>query len=173
MPGRRERRASAVQVTGRTDGSLRALWRARHQLELVSHPAEFGKRTGLHLLHRPAATHLHRSFGDADIVGNLFAQPPGQRDHHGLGDQVGGLNPGDFVLAGREAAADRLQRRRHPGRYAARPGGRDQAAVAAGLSRGSGRNLRRCLSGHRHVLHGRGRHGTADAQSGAAEIAVA
>ena len=34
----------------------------------------FEKRTGLHLPHRPAAVHLHRGFGDADIVGNLFAQ---------------------------------------------------------------------------------------------------
>src|SRR4051794_11634564 len=53
----------------------RALRLVKHQLELVSHPAEFWKRTGLHLLHRPAAMHLHRGFGDADIVSNLFAQP--------------------------------------------------------------------------------------------------
>src|SRR4051794_40870999 len=55
--------------------TLRALRRVRYQLELVSHPAEFRKRTGPHLLHRPAAMHLHGGFGDADIVGNLFAQP--------------------------------------------------------------------------------------------------
>src|SRR3954470_9179333 len=54
--------------------TLRALRRVRYKLELVSHPAKFWKRTGLHLLHRPAAMHLHRGFGDADIVGNLFAQ---------------------------------------------------------------------------------------------------
>ena len=53
---------------------LGALRLVRHQLELVDHSAELGKRTGLHLLHRPAAMHLHRGFGDADIVGNLFAQ---------------------------------------------------------------------------------------------------
>src|SRR5262249_53185922 len=37
------------------------------QLELVGHSAELGKRTGFHLLHRPAAMHLYRGFGDADI----------------------------------------------------------------------------------------------------------
>jgi hypothetical protein len=50
------------------------LRRVGHQLELVSHSAEIAKRTGLHFLHRPAAMHLHRGFGDADIVGGLFAQ---------------------------------------------------------------------------------------------------
>jgi hypothetical protein len=35
------------------------------KLEPVGHPAEFGKRAGLHFLHRPAAMHLHRGFGDA------------------------------------------------------------------------------------------------------------
>src|SRR6516165_7642162 len=43
------------------------------QLELVDYLAELWKRAGFHLLHRPAAMHLHRRFGDADIVGNLFA----------------------------------------------------------------------------------------------------
>jgi hypothetical protein len=43
-------------------GVLRLLGR---QLELVGHWAEFGKRTGFHLPHRPAAMHLHRGFGDA------------------------------------------------------------------------------------------------------------
>jgi hypothetical protein len=77
-----------IPVTPRRDGqsvekrngaspkaySSRALRLVRHQLELVGHSAELGKRTGLRLLHRPAAMHLHRGFGDADIVGNLFAQ---------------------------------------------------------------------------------------------------
>ena len=45
-----------------------------YQPKLISHSAEFRKRTGPHLLHRPAAMHLHRGFGDAAIVGNLFAQ---------------------------------------------------------------------------------------------------
>src|SRR5260370_4253306 len=52
-------------------GVLRLL---RHKLELVGHSAELGKRTGVHLPHRPAAVDLHRGFGDADIAGNLFAQ---------------------------------------------------------------------------------------------------
>src|SRR6516165_5302158 len=46
----------------------------RHEVELVGHSPEFWKRTGLHFLHRPAAMHLHRGFGDADIIGNLFAE---------------------------------------------------------------------------------------------------
>src|SRR4051794_13055911 len=37
-----------------TSGALR---RVKHELELVGHPAEFWKRTGLHLLHSPAAMH--------------------------------------------------------------------------------------------------------------------
>src|SRR5262249_47331998 len=32
--------------------------------------------TGLHLLHRPAAMHLHRGFGDADVVRDLLAEAP-------------------------------------------------------------------------------------------------
>ena len=45
-----------------------------HELELVGHSAKLGKRTGVHFSHRPAAVNLHRGFGDADIVGDLFAQ---------------------------------------------------------------------------------------------------
>ena len=41
------------------------------------------------------------------------AQPARQRDHHDLGDQIGGLYPGDLILTGGEPAADFLQRRRH------------------------------------------------------------
>jgi hypothetical protein len=52
-------------------GALRLL---RHQLELVGHSAELGKRTGVHLPHRPAAVNFHRGFGNADIAGNLFAK---------------------------------------------------------------------------------------------------
>src|SRR5207244_2291735 len=37
-------------------------------------------------------------------------QPAGQRDHDDLGDQVGGLHPGDLVLRRRQPAADLLQR---------------------------------------------------------------
>jgi hypothetical protein len=48
--------------------------RVGHQLELVSRSAELPKRTGFHFLHRAAAMLPHRGFGDADIVGDLFAQ---------------------------------------------------------------------------------------------------
>ena len=62
-----------------TDRGLETLGRSGtrrvgHQFELARHPAELGKRTGLHLLHRSAAMNLHGRLGDADIVGNLFAQ---------------------------------------------------------------------------------------------------
>src|SRR5215475_6092850 len=63
-----------VAATRRGAGGSGALRLLRHQLELVGHSAELGKRAGLHLLHGPAAMHLHRGFGDADIVGNLFAE---------------------------------------------------------------------------------------------------
>jgi hypothetical protein len=52
-------------------GVLRLL---RHELELVDHSAEFGKRTGVHLPHRPAAVDLHRGFDNADTARNLLAQ---------------------------------------------------------------------------------------------------
>src|SRR5271169_4444649 len=52
-------------------GVLRLL---RHQLELVGHSAEFGKRTGVHLPHRSATVDLHSCLGDADFAGNLFAE---------------------------------------------------------------------------------------------------
>jgi hypothetical protein len=41
---------------------------------LIGHSAEFEKRTGVHFRHRPAAMHLHRGFGDADVASDLFAQ---------------------------------------------------------------------------------------------------
>lgn len=42
--------------------------------ELVSHLAELWKRNGRYFLHRPAVMLFHHGFGDADIVGDLFAQ---------------------------------------------------------------------------------------------------
>src|SRR5215472_12574648 len=62
--------ATSTSRKGASSGGLLV----SHQLELVSHSAELGKRTGFHLLHRPAAMYLHGSFGNADVVGNLFAQ---------------------------------------------------------------------------------------------------
>src|ERR1700733_11035887 len=56
------------------DACSRPLRLLRHQLELIGHSAKFGKRTGVHLPHRPAAVDPHRSFGNADIAGDLFAQ---------------------------------------------------------------------------------------------------
>src|SRR6266700_4418828 len=80
MTGARDRtnRASRKAFSSR---ALRLIW---HQLEFVGHPAELGKRTGLHLLHRPAAMHLHRRFGDADIVGDLFAEAAARDLNHDL-----------------------------------------------------------------------------------------
>src|SRR5580692_804509 len=49
-------------------------WIVREQLELVGHPAELGKRTGLHLSHRPAAMNFYRSLGNSHIAGNLLAE---------------------------------------------------------------------------------------------------
>src|SRR5262249_61054613 len=63
---------------------LEALRVVGQQLELVDHSAELWKRAGLHFLHRPAAMHLHRGFGDADIVGNLFAQASARDLNHDL-----------------------------------------------------------------------------------------
>src|SRR5262245_51515377 len=70
-----------------SSGALRLV---RHQLKLVGHSAELRKRTGPHLLHGPAAMHLHRGFGDADIVSNLFAQTATRDLNH------------DFALPGAE-----------------------------------------------------------------------
>src|SRR5271167_3719130 len=55
-----------------------------HELELVDHSAELGKRTGVHLPHRPATVDLHRGFGDADIAGNLFAEATARDLNHDL-----------------------------------------------------------------------------------------
>src|SRR4249920_1120076 len=62
-------------------GALRLLG---HQLEFIGHSAELGKRTGLHLLHRPAAMHLDCGLGDPDIKGNLFAKPAARNLNHDL-----------------------------------------------------------------------------------------
>ena len=58
-------------IGGVGSGALRLL---RYEVELVGHSSELGKRTGVHLLHRPAAMHLHGRFGNANIVSNLFAK---------------------------------------------------------------------------------------------------
>jgi hypothetical protein len=42
------------------------------QSEPVCHSAELWKGTSLHLAHEICPMHLHRRFGDADAVGNLF-----------------------------------------------------------------------------------------------------
>ena len=55
-----------------------------NQLEPIGHSAELGKGAGLHLLHRPAAMHLHRRFRDADIEGNLLAQATARDLNHDL-----------------------------------------------------------------------------------------
>src|SRR4029077_12660415 len=46
-----------------------------YQLEPVGQSAELGKRSHVHLPHRPAAVDLHGGLGDADIAGNLLAEP--------------------------------------------------------------------------------------------------
>src|SRR5215472_1476357 len=68
-------------------GTLRL--RSPH-IEGVRHPAKLGKRTRLHLPHQVGAMHLHRGFGDADIVGNLLVQATGHNMEH------------DVTLAGAE-----------------------------------------------------------------------
>src|SRR6516225_6664769 len=55
-----------------------------HQVESLGHSAELGKRTGLHLLHCPAAMHLHRGLGNTDIEGNLFAEAAARNLDHDL-----------------------------------------------------------------------------------------
>src|SRR5215475_13219056 len=56
----------------------------RYQIEDVRHPAELGKGMSLHLPHEVGAMHLHRGFGDADIVGNLLVQATGHDMEHDL-----------------------------------------------------------------------------------------
>ena len=63
-----------------------------YQIEAVRHPAELGKRTRLHLPNQVSAMHLHRGFGDADIIGDLFVQATGHNVEH------------DFTLSGAERA---------------------------------------------------------------------
>src|SRR5215475_11115569 len=64
-----------------SSGARRLMW---HQIEDVRHPAELGKGTSLHLPHQVGAMHLHRRFGDADIVGNLLVQATGRDLNHDL-----------------------------------------------------------------------------------------
>src|SRR5262245_57913719 len=54
------------------------------QVEDVRHPAELGDGTSLHLPHQVGAMHLHRRFGDADIVGDLLVQATGHDMEHDL-----------------------------------------------------------------------------------------
>src|SRR5277367_3288288 len=75
----RSRRSRRRKKGWRGSGVLRLL---RQELELVGHSAELGKRTGVHFPHRPAAVHLDRGFGDADIAGNLFAQATARDLNH-------------------------------------------------------------------------------------------
>src|SRR5215469_10544018 len=76
--------ALAKSVTRDRHVGSKALRFVGHQLEFLGHSTELGKRTGLHLLHRPAAMHLHRGFGDAEIEGNLFAEAPARNLNHDL-----------------------------------------------------------------------------------------
>ena len=62
-------------------GALRLVW---CELEHIRHSTELGKRTGLHLSHQVGAMHLHRGFGDADIVGNLLVETTGRDLNHDL-----------------------------------------------------------------------------------------
>ena len=62
-------------------GALRPLW---CQIEHIRHSAELGKGTSVHLAHQVGAMHLHRGFGDADIVGNLLVQATGRDLNHDL-----------------------------------------------------------------------------------------
>jgi hypothetical protein len=73
-PGSLIRPRSSASRKAYSSVELRLVW---HQLEFVGHSAKLGKRTGLHLLHRPAAVHLHRIFGDADIVARAAVRKAG------------------------------------------------------------------------------------------------
>src|SRR5215470_19537789 len=91
----------------------------RHQIEHVRHPAELGKGMSLHLPHQVGAMHLHRGFGDADLVGNLLVQAAGRDLNHDLtlagAESVEALSePGQSLTAlpsgsiARESRLDRL-----------------------------------------------------------------
>ena len=71
---------------------------SRHQLELVGHSAQLRKRARLHLLHRPTAVYLHCGFGNADIVGNLFAEAAAGDLNHDLA--LPGAERGETFLEG-------------------------------------------------------------------------
>jgi hypothetical protein len=81
-PRRRAQPGTSVRRDPRFDSTtLRFL---RHQIEPFGHSAQLGKGTGLHLLHRPAAMHLYRGLGYADIEGNLFAEAAARDLDHDL-----------------------------------------------------------------------------------------
>src|SRR6516225_7879890 len=65
----------------RGSGALRFRW---YQIENARHPTELRNGTSLHLPHQVRAMHLHRGFGDADIVGDLFVQATGHDMKHNL-----------------------------------------------------------------------------------------
>src|SRR5262245_6166681 len=77
-------RSDRANNTPRKVDSSGALRPVGHQLELVGHSAKLRERTRLHLLHRPASMHFHRSFGDTDIVSDLFAQAAARHLNHDL-----------------------------------------------------------------------------------------
>src|SRR5262252_1594646 len=62
-------------------GAVRLFW---CELEDIRHSAELGKRTGFHFSHQVGAMHLHRRFGDANVVSNLLVEATGRGLHHDL-----------------------------------------------------------------------------------------
>ena len=62
-------------------GALRVV---RYKFELVGHSTELRKRMDVHLPHRLAAVNLHRSFGNAQIAGYLFAKAAARDCNHDL-----------------------------------------------------------------------------------------
>jgi hypothetical protein len=56
------------------DAESEVLWFVGPPFEPVGHSAELGKRTHIHLSHRPAAVNFHRCFSNAHIAGDLLAE---------------------------------------------------------------------------------------------------
>src|ERR1700733_5351192 len=54
------------------------------QIELVGHAAELGQRGRLHLPHHVASMNLDGDFADAEIEGNLLAEPTPYDVNHDL-----------------------------------------------------------------------------------------
>src|SRR5215472_6212867 len=124
-------------------GTLRL--RSLH-IEGVRHPAELGKRTRLHLPHQVGAMHLHRGFGDADIVGDLLVQATGHDMEH------------DVTLAGAERVVTFLERGQRPftlptGTIASEAGlnGVKQILIAERLCEELYSAALHCLHSHRYV----------------------